>query len=344
MAPEVTMPLQRDVPLRHLNTFGLDSTARFFARIDNMGTLHAALAAADHGALDLIVIGGGSNILLPPYIDGCVLQIAFKGIAFDDADGGSVHVTAAAGESWHGLVRACLGRGLWGIENLALIPGSVGAAPMQNIGAYGVELRQCVASVAAVCRRTGAERTFTADACQFGYRDSVFKRALRDRYLITSVTLRLNRVGAAVTSYPDVARELARMAAPPTAANVAEAVIRVRRRKLPSVRRLGNAGSFFKNPVITRAHYDVLRERLPGLGGFEDQHGIKVPAAHLIDATGWKGRRRGGAMVWPRQPLVLVNAGGATAADVLGLAAEIEACVRERFGVELEREVQVIGS
>jgi UDP-N-acetylmuramate dehydrogenase len=334
--------IARDVSLREANAFGLDARAERFSRIETVDGLRAVLARLGPGD-GLTVLGGGTNVVLRPWLPGCVVQLALRGISLRAAAAGDVLVTAAAGESWHGLVRFCIGQGLGGIENLALIPGSVGAAPIQNIGAYGMELAQCVESLTGVARATGELRTFSAAECAFGYRRSVFKEALRNEFLITSVTLRLRRDSAPVAMYPDVQQELSRMATPPSIAGMAEAVIRVRRRKLPDLRRHGNAGSFFKNPVVPLETYERLCNVLPGIAGFSDSDGVKLPAARLIDACGWKGRRVGGAQVWYRQPLVLVNAGGATARDVLGLADAIADSVQVRFGVALEREVQVLG-
>jgi UDP-N-acetylmuramate dehydrogenase len=252
-------------------------------------------------------------------------------------------VTAGSGESWHELVRWSIGRGLSGIENLALIPGTVGAAPIQNIGAYGTELAETLHTVHAVDRATGEALAMDAAQCELAYRDSVFKGPLADRLVITAVTLALTRTFRPVLGYPDVSRELAQMGARPTSASVAEAVIRVRRRKLPSPRTLGNAGSFFKNPVIDAQSLARLRAVLPSLPARPAGDRSRIPAAALIDACGYKGVRRGRVGVWFRQPLVLVNYGGATAHELLALADEIRASVANRFGVTLELEPSVIG-
>jgi UDP-N-acetylmuramate dehydrogenase len=338
-----SVELRRDFDLQGRNSFRLTSHAEWFAEIGSPDELVGLLHRLRSEEIPVTVIGGGTNVVLEPWLPGCVLRVAMQGITVDDA-GDDVLVTAAAGESWHGLVRYCIGRGFGGIENLALIPGSVGAAPIQNIGAYGMELSQRLERVVTVDRASGNVRVMGAAECRFGYRTSIFKEALEGRCLVTSVTLRLPRDWQPVLGYRDVQQELLRHGMAPSPARVAEAVTRIRRRKLPDVRRVGNAGSFFKNPVITHEAYGALRDRLPDLTGFQDGTGFKIPAARLIEACGWKGKRVGGAMVWPRQPLVLVNAGGATSADVLALAQAIADSVLERFGVTLEREVRVLGA
>jgi UDP-N-acetylmuramate dehydrogenase len=335
--------IARDVSLRSANAFGLDARAEYFAKVESPAALSALLASlADDQPVT--VLGGGTNVVLKPWLGGCVIKLALRGIEARPDGSNDVLVTAAAGESWHGLVRYCLGQGLSGIENLALIPGSVGAAPMQNVGAYGMELSRCLDHVTALDRATGEPRTFRNSDCGFGYRDSVFKSALRDRFIIVSVTLRLRRNSALLGTYPDVQQEGARLGGPIGAVQVAEAVIRIRRRKLPDPRRIGNAGSFFKNPVVSAETFQRIRSVLSDLKAFPDAAGAKISAARLIDACGWKGRRHGRAAVWFRQPLVLVNTGDATAQDVLGLADAIHASVQARFGVALEREVQVLGN
>jgi UDP-N-acetylmuramate dehydrogenase len=338
----MSVPLQSDFALQPYNSFRLPAHAERFAEIRSLDELAALLHLVRSEEISLTVIGGGTNVVLQPWLPGCVLRLAMRGITFDDA-GDDVLVTAAAGESWHGVVRYCIGRGFGGIENLALIPGSVGAAPIQNIGAYGMELSHHLERVVVVDRASGDVRVFTAAECRFGYRTSIFKEALDGSCLVTALTLRLPRHWQPATGYPDVQQELLRHGMAPSPALMAEIVTRIRRRKLPDTRRVGNAGSFFKNPVVAQDAFGALRDRLPALTGFQDGTGFKIPAARLIEACGWKGKRVGGAMVWPRQPLVLVNAGGATAADVLALAQAIADSLLNRFGVALEREVRVLG-
>jgi UDP-N-acetylmuramate dehydrogenase len=293
--------------------------------------------------LPITILGGGSNVVLQSRVPGCVLMPRLLGIRMHRVDDAFL-VTAGAGVPWHDLVRFCLGQGIAGIENLALIPGFVGAAPIQNIGAYGLELKERFHSLTALSCRDGATVTMDARQCEFGYRDSVFKHAAKDLLLITSVTLQLRATEEVRASYPDVRREIAAMGIRPTAIGVAEAVTRVRRRKLPDVRRVPNAGSFFKNPVLDVAAVERLRSQLGDIQTYDDANGIKIPAARLIDAAGWKGKHLGSAAVWHRQPLVLINRGGANAADILRLAHAIRSDITARYGIELEIEPAVVGT
>jgi UDP-N-acetylmuramate dehydrogenase len=336
------MYLQRTVDLSRWNSFGTPAIAEWATSVSSVAALCEALDRCAKQSLPTIVLGGGTNVVLRDRIHGCVIRASIRGITATE-DGKRTYVTVGAGESWHGFVRWSLGRGLAGIENLALIPGTVGAAPIQNIGAYGVELSEVLQCVSAVDRETSDARSFDLAACELAYRDSVFKHALKDRVVITSITVALSRSFRPVLGYPDVTREVAAMGVKPTAATVAEAVIRVRRRKLPDPRVLGNAGSFFKNPVLDPTTLDGVKARLPSIRSRPDPRGARIPAAALIDACGFKGMRRGAVGVWYRQPLVLVNHGGARAHELLAVAAEIRDRVEARFGVVLELEPSVIG-
>lgn len=297
------------------------------------------------GAEPLTVLGGGSNVVLLPHVRGVVCLMRTRGYRSETLPGGAVRITARAGERWHDLVRYTLGQGLAGLENLALIPGCVGAAPIQNIGAYGVELAERFVSLRAVDMHTGRIHTFHRGECGFGYRDSRFKSPASAHLVIVDVTLELHRHIEPRLDYPDLRLELQRLAwQRPTATQVAEAVIRIRRRKLPDPRRVGNVGSFFKNPVVSAGQAARLRRSLSGLVEYpRAEGGVKLAAAQLIEACGWKGRTVGPVAVWHRQPLVLCNAGGATGRDVLAVSEDIRRDVAERFGVALELEAQVIG-
>lgn len=323
------------------NTLGVPSRAQRLVTVRHEAQL---LELARRGGA-LTVLGGGSNVVLRRHVAGTVAVLRLRGRRMDPGPNGSVDVTAAAGEGWHDLVRFCLGQGLEGIENLALIPGLVGAAPIQNIGAYGVELADRFVSLTALERSSGAIRTLRARDCHFAYRHSVFKQPEGAHWIVLSVTLRLHRRAARTVDYPDLAIELDRLGWPrPSAAQVAEAIIRVRRRKLPDPRRIGNVGSFFENPVVPEAVARRARDVLPALVVRPAVSGsVKLSAAQLIDACGWKGRRVGAVGVWERQPLVLVNRGGATGAEVLAVGEAIRRDVAQRFGVHLRREPQVIG-
>ena len=334
--------LRGDVELQALNTLRLPSRAQFFASPDSEEAAREALGDAAAKRLEVTILGGGSNVVLRARIPGCVIMPRLRYIRVErDAD--EFRVVVGAGVVWHELVRFCLGQGINGLENLALIPGCVGAAPIQNIGAYGVELADRFHSLTAISCRDGSTVTMDAQQCGFGYRDSVFKRLPPGSCLIAAVTLRLSRRFEAQTDYPDVKRELETMGIRSSAVAIAEAVTRVRRRKLPDVRRTPNAGSFFKNPILDAAAVDRLRGQLGNVPTYPDAIGTKVAAARLIDAAGWKGRYIGPAGVWLRQPLVLVNRGDARAADILRLARAIQEDVATRYGVVLELEPAVLG-
>lgn len=324
------------------NTLGVSAQARHLYRARTEQELQEILRHED----DLLLLGGASNVVLAGDLERSVCLVRNRGIQAVPA-GGRVEVTAAAGESWHGLVRYCLGRGLFGLENLALIPGSVGAAPLQNIGAYGVELSQRMVRLRAARVSDGSVRTFGVAECGFGYRDSWFKTEGAGQYVVLDVTIGLSTEPRLALDYPDVQAELERQGVTrPTPIAVAEAVIRVRRRKLPDPRRIGNVGSFFKNPVVTGAQLSAAHSQVAGLvvhpvPGAVDS--FKLSAAQLIDLAQCKQERHGGARVWPRQPLVLVNQGGATGADFVALADKIRSRVAARFGVRLETEPRIYG-
>lgn len=335
--------------LTALNTLSVRSEARELHTLSSLRDLPAVTVSAREGPV--VVLGGGSNVVLAERLDCPVFLIRNRGIRAETR-GARIEVTAAAGESWHGLVRWCLGRGLSGIENLALIPGSVGAAPVQNIGAYGVELDARFVALRALEVASGRLMTLTRAECGFGYRTSAFKSE-PGRFVIAEVTLSLDETpGSPVTGYPDVAVELEAMGRRrPRPVDVAEAVIRIRRRKLPDPRRTPNAGSFFKNPVVDGATAIRLSALIPELRTFPAADGVKLAAAQLIDRC-----RRGasGAVpfwasadapvrVWHRQPLVLTNPGQRPAAEVLAVAEAIRGAVADRFGVRLELEPDIIG-
>ncbi|MEZ5550178.1 MAG: UDP-N-acetylmuramate dehydrogenase [Pseudomonadales bacterium] len=345
------------VSLRSANTLAVSSEADTVHEVRSTQALLELLRGIDRTRV--LILGGGSNVLLAPCIERPVLLIRSRGIRRRGVSG-AVEVEAAAGESWHELVRWTLGQGLRGLENLALIPGSVGAAPVQNIGAYGVELSRVLTRLEAVDLSTGSAVTLGVAECEFGYRDSLFKHQ-PGRFLITSVTLRLveslpasghstrhsdvqQQTPALETGYPDVQRELLAMGiSRPDAVAVAEAVIRVRRRKLPDARSVPNAGSFFKNPIVSADSYRALRVDHPELLGNHTATGIKLAAAQLIDLCGFKMRSGGPVRVWHRQPLVLTNPGRADGTAVLAYARSIQQAVEERFGLRLEIEPDLIG-
>ena len=334
------MKVRENPSLQSLNTFGLDATAGLLVEIESEEDL------LDLPALDPerdLVLGGGSNVVLVDTVPGTVFLNRVRGIAVIEDDGDACLVEVGAGENWHGLVDWSLDHGLNGLENLALIPGCAGAAPIQNIGAYGVELESVLESVTCWDWREAGWHMFSRADCRFSYRDSRFKQE-PDRYLVSSIRLRLRRSFEPVLSYAGLAEELERSGITrPTARDVADAVVRLRRQKLPDPAVEGNAGSFFKNPVVDAATADALLGRCPELPVWSQPDGrCKLSAGWLIEACGLKGAAEGGAAVSERHALVLVNRGSATGRDVATLAARVQAAVADRFGVELEPEPRLV--
>lgn len=332
--------VHHDASLRALNSFGLEARAARYFRATSAAAVKRALALEQPA----LVLGGGSNVLFTRDVDGLVLHVDIRGRRELRREGHEVIVEAGAGENWHEFVRYTLQAGLGGLENLSLIPGSVGATPVQNIGAYGVEIRDHFESLRAVARESLEEVEFDAADCAFGYRDSSFKRHGRNRYVITHVRFRLTADDHAHRlDYGDIRGALERSGATPSIAAISEAVIAIRRSKLPDPAEIGNGGSFFKNPELSAGEFESLRARRPDVRSYPLADGrVKVPAAWLIDQAGWKGHRRGAIGVHDRQALVLVNHGGGRGADLWALAREIQADVAEKFGVRLEPEVNVI--
>lgn len=335
----VLTPESRD--LFALNTLGLASTAPACVTLDDVAQLPALSAlAARHDRL--LVLGGGSNVVLPEAVPGLVARVALRGVRLLRAEPDAWLVEAAGGETWHDFVAECVRQGWDGLENLALIPGTVGAAPVQNIGAYGVELADRFDSLTAWDVQAGRYVDLSAADCRFAYRDSIFKHQPPGSWVIVAVRLRLPRPWRAVLSYPDLQRHPGLMEEP-SARAIFEAVCAIRRAKLPDPAVTGNAGSFFKNPIVSAAQREALVSRYPGLVSYAQPDGsYKLAAGWLIDQCGWKGRSLGAAGVHDRQALVLVNRGGATAADILALARAIQDAVAERYGVALEPEPVVV--
>jgi len=332
--------IERDADLRALNTFGLPGRAARLALIRDAAQIAALVASPELREGPRLVLGGGSNVVLGGDFPGLVLKIEIAGRRLVGEDADAWYVEAGAGEAWHDFVRWTLAQGWPGLENLSLIPGTVGAAPIQNIGAYGLEMAERFHALEAVSLDGGERLRFTRDDCRFGYRDSVFKHAAAGRLVIVAVTFRLPKVWHPVTGYAELARELAaRGFARPTPLEVSDAVIAIRRRKLPDPAEIGNAGSFFKNPVVDAAALAGLVAAHPALPHYPQPDGShKLAAGWLIDRCGWKGRNLGPVGAFDHQALVLVNRGGATGADVRRIADAIRADVRARFAIELEPE------
>ncbi len=335
--------LQENIDIAALTTFGVQARTRYFGAFSSVDELRALLVEV--GEREVLILGGGSNVLFVRDFEGVTLRNEIKGVEQVAKDDQSVVLKVGAGEVWHDFVLYAIGRGLGGVENLSLIPGCVGASPIQNIGAYGVEIKDVFESLEAVELSSGALRSFGADECEFGYRDSVFKRALRGKYVITSVSFRLSKSPVLNTSYGTIEDELAaRGVVAPTIKDVSDAVIAIRQSKLPDPAEIGNGGSFFKNPMIGRGQYEALTARYPGMPCYPVDDGlVKVPAAWLIDQAGWKGKTFGAYGVHKQQALVLVNYGGAKGGDIFALSERIIADVFERYGIGLEREVNMVG-
>jgi UDP-N-acetylmuramate dehydrogenase len=333
-------------PLRTRNTFGVAATAPLLYEVADSAVLPELLASAALRAQPLLVLGGGSNLLFAGDPDSPVLALNSRRIDLVSDAGEQVIVRADAGVQWHAFVLHTLAQGLCGLENLALIPGTVGAAPIQNIGAYGVEVRDSIHAVDVFDREQGGMRRLHREDCAFAYRDSLFKR-VPDRYVVVSVEFALSRTPMSRLDYAGLGDELAAMGiSAPSAKQVADAVVNIRRRKLPDPAVIGNAGSFFKNPIVPQAMADALQSTHPALPTFRGDSDAtrKLSAAWLIDSCGWKGHRDGDAGVSDRHALVLVNHGNASGAQLLDLARRIAASVQARFDVALEPEPRVIGA
>jgi UDP-N-acetylmuramate dehydrogenase len=334
--------IQTDYSLLAHNTLGIAAYARAYVALHN---LHDVQALCSHPLFisgPRLVLGGGSNIVLSGDFPGMVLHVCLRGIAIIGETPDAVLVRAGAGEGWHDLVCWTLAQGLGGLENLSLIPGTVGAAPIQNIGAYGAELKQVLHSVSVYEWATGRVYTMSAAECMLGYRDSIFKQALKDTCLITEVILALPKCWQANLQYAELARAMQSVASP-SAQQIASMVCSIRRNKLPDPEYLGNVGSFFKNPVVSQAQFAILNVNFPNIVSFQQADGkVKLAAAWLIEQCAWKGKRLGAVGVYEKQALVLVNHGGASGVQVLALAAQIQQDVQHQFGLMLVPEAQYI--
>ena len=329
-------------PLLPHNTFGIAARARRFLEFPDSGELQAFLGNKPMADEKHLVIGGGSNLLFLRDYDGTLLHSAIRGIETEAEDERRVFLKVGSGEIWDELVAYCVGKGWSGIENLSLIPGEVGAAAVQNIGAYGTEVCDCITRVDAVSLADGSPRTFSREECAYSYRDSIFKQAERGKYFVTYVHLVLEKGGAPRLDYRGLSGLLPHGAAS-TLAEVRDAVIALRREKLPDPEEWGNAGSFFMNPIVPDELYLSLKQQSPGLPSYKAGAAhTKIPAAWLIEQCGWKGRALGNAAVWERQPLVLINRGHASASEITELAGRIVADVQAKFGITLHPEVNYI--
>lgn len=337
------MQILENISLKPYNTFGIDVTAERFVKVNDTEVLLQVLK--QHKTDNKLILGGGSNLLLTQDIKTLVIQLNLKGktIVFEDEN--IVHVKANAGENWHEFVLWCLERNYGGIENLSLIPGNIGTAPMQNIGAYGVELKDVFESCEAINLKDFQVKTFSNTDCKFGYRESVFKQEEKGNYIITSVTLKLSKVNHKLhTDYGAITTQLEEMGITnPSIQDVSNAVIAIRKSKLPDPAEIGNSGSFFKNPVVSKSHFESLKVQFPEIPSYPvSATEVKVPAGWLIEKAGFKGKTLGNYGVHKKQALVLVNYGGAKGSDIYKLALLIQKTIHQLFEIEIETEVNIL--
>jgi UDP-N-acetylmuramate dehydrogenase len=337
------MNIQENISLLPFNTFGINKKARFFAVAKTSDDVRHLIKTSKEKDLPLFILGGGSNILLTKDIEALVLKIEIKGFEIVGENDREVFLKVGAGESWHDFVLHCIENNLAGVENLSLIPGTVGASPMQNIGAYGVEIKEVFDHLEAINRTTLELKSFSSEGCKFGYRESVFKNDLKNQYVITHVTFRLSKSANINAEYGAIKQTLTEKGiANPTIKDISDAVIEIRRSKLPDPAIIGNAGSFFKNPTVSLSAFEKIKSNYPAIPGFPNEEGIKIPAAWLIEQAGWKGKRFGNIGVHQFQPLVLVNYGGGDGIEIKNLSKKIQDSVKEKFEIELQPEVNFI--
>ena len=338
------MTISENYSLKKLNTFGIDAKAKYFAEAINIEDLKSILSDKKFIDTPQLILGGGSNLLFTKNFDGLVLKNNLKGIELLREDADFYYVRSAAGEGWHQLVLYCIEHDYAGLENLSLIPGNVGASPMQNIGAYGVEIKDVFYELEALKIDDLTIHTFNKSACKFGYRESVFKNELKNQFIITSVTFKLLKKPNLNTSYGAIEKELEAMNVKEINIKaVSQAVCNIRNSKLPNPAEIGNAGSFFKNPEVTQQKYETLKNEFPAIVGYNLENGnVKLAAGWLIEQSGWKGKTYGDAGVHKLQALVLVNYGNAKGNEIFDLSTKVLVSVHEKFGVTLEREVNII--
>jgi UDP-N-acetylmuramate dehydrogenase len=335
--------IKHNISLKPYNTFGIDVKAKHFISIESIEELMQVLSLKEYP--DVFILGGGSNMLLTKDIESLVIHVNLKGILILSEENNSVLVQANAGENWHEFVLWCLEKDFGGLENMSLIPGNVGTAPIQNIGAYGVELKDSFVSCNALNIATKTIETFTKEDCNFDYRNSVFKQEAKGKYIICNVTFKLSKKNHILhTSYGSILNQLAELnITKPTIQDISEAVIKIRQSKLPDPKKIGNSGSFFKNPVISKKAYQKIKENFQDLPGYSVSHTeIKVPAGWLIEKAGFKGKQFGNYGVHKAQALVLVNYGNAKGSDILELSKLIQNTIKQIFNISIEAEVNIL--
>lgn len=338
------MTIKKNVSLKPFNTFGISVTAKYFTQIEKIADLQNLLKTAIYQQSPKFILGGGSNVLFTQDFEGLLLHNALKGIKKVRETTQHVWVKACSGEVWHDLVLYCVENNWGGIENLSLIPGSVGAAPIQNIGAYGVELKDVFIELEAFDLKTGDIHLFTAEECQFGYRESIFKKNLKGRYFVLSVTLKLDKIPQYKLDYGVIRQQLNAIETNDLSAKVVSNVICIiRQKKLPNPKKIGNAGSFFKNPIVSQSFFETLQKQYPSIPHYRvNAQEVKIPAGWLIEQCGWKGKQVGQTGAYKNQALVLVNYGSATGKEIAVLAKNIQDSVKEKFDIELNQEVNII--
>ncbi len=337
--------MKTNVSLKPYNSFGFDAVAKQFAEIDEVDDLQALIKSGDLQHQKTLILSGGNNILFQNEVfDGLVVYINTKGIEILRENENEVVVRAQAGEDWPDFVRFCVGKGWHGVENLAHIPGKVGAAPVQNIGAYGMELKDSFAECEAIDLATSETKVFTKEECHFGYRESIFKGELKGRYVITSVDFLLKKDAPLNFEYGNIKSYLEENGiSRPTLQQLHDAICAIRDAKLPDVKQIGSAGSFFKNPVIERAQFEALLKEYPTMPHYDEPNGmVKVPAGWLIEQAGWKGWHNEHVGVYDKQALVLVHYGGGKGQDIVQLAHRIQESVEEKFGIRISPEVNFV--
>ncbi len=337
--------IQENVSLKPFNTFGVNANSKYFAEANSVEELLETLKFSNTKTLPLLFLGGGSNILFTKDFDGLAIRLNLKGINEKIVDDNHILVTAKAGENWHQFVMYCLDKNYGGLENLSLIPGNVGTSPMQNIGAYGTEIKDVFETCKVLNLQTSKTEIFNREQCRFGYRDSVFKQEGKGKYVILEVTFRLTRTVHRIdVEYGAIQSELEKLGIiNPTIQDVSKAVINIRQSKLPDPKITGNAGSFFKNPTILLHQYENLKQQFENIPGYPNGDFVKVPAGWLIEQAGWKGRQIGNVASHNFQALVIINAtGNASGKEVFDFSTMIIDSVKEKYGIELEREVNII--
>ena len=333
------MTLQENVSLKPYNTFGISATSQYFTEIIAPIDLQILLQSGLLHAFPYFILGGGSNVVFSKLFQGITVKISLKGITIEEETSDSVLVKAAAGEVWSDFVDFCVARNLYGAENLSAIPGTVGASPVQNVGAYGVEAKDIIESVEAYEILTGKQRIFSNSECQFDYRSSIFKHALKNKYIVASVIFRLSKQQKLNLEYGAIRTEIEKAdITHPTLEDVSRIIAGIREEKLPNPDKIGSAGSFFKNPVIPVSQFEKLKGEFPTMVAYPHKGEYKVAAGWLIEQCGWKGRQLGNVGVYPKQALVLYNLGDCTGEEVKTLAQEIQQSVAVKFGIDLEPE------